>query len=362
MGLFSRKKSRAPPPIPVDTRPPLLSSPPPRQPHQPQRPPLPPPPQYYASSHLQSQSAVHLPAPPRWHGAPPRPDPPAYSQPPPLPPSVVVNQHYYLLPAPPSASPPQQGPAPSRSALTRMVVGSAIDLTNQVMPGVLPAFLDNGHASATANGFRLLGFGDSSMERLYERFNDVLTCIDRERYAGNESELFLCEPDSEGGPSAKEIAIRGQMGDRPKKNQSGKKDRDHLKCQTTAVAASMLSGNYFAKVDLYANSRLPMNLPPFKLYLPTWPLLCLAAEYSQRVYDKPQGKERDVHVDAGLRKGTKPMVIKSVPIAHMNTIVFAIRGTATFMDWTVNLNTEPTSPAGFLVNAPPPSTHINLSN
>lgn len=42
------------------------------------------------------------------------------------------------------------------------------------------------------------------------------------------------------------------------------------------------------------------------------------------------------------------MTIKSVPMDHMNTIVFAIRGTATFMDWTVNLNTAPASPKGFL--------------
>ena len=44
------------------------------------------------------------------------------------------------------------------------------------------------------------------------------------------------------------------------------------------------------------------------------------------------------------------MFIKSVPMDYMNTIVFAIRGTATFMDWSVNLNTEPISPSGFLVS------------
>lgn len=33
---------------------------------------------------------------------------------------------------------------------------------------------------------------------------------------------------------------------------------------------------------------------------------------------------------------------------HMNTIVFAIRGTASFMDWAVNLNSAPVSPASFL--------------
>lgn len=83
-------------------------------------------------------------------------------------------------------------------------------------------------------------------------------------------------------------------------------------------------------------------------YMPTYPLLCLAAQYSEKVYEKPEGFERDTHVDADWRTGTKAMRIKSVPMDHMNTIVFAIRGTATFMDWAVNLNTAPTSPLGFL--------------
>lgn len=46
-------------------------------------------------------------------------------------------------------------------------------------------------------------------------------------------------------------------------------------------------------------------------------------------------------------------MIKSVPMDYMNTIVFAVRGTATFMDWAVNLNMEPTSPRGFLVSLGP---------
>lgn len=45
------------------------------------------------------------------------------------------------------------------------------------------------------------------------------------------------------------------------------------------------------------------------------------------------------------------MVIKSVPMDDKSVIVFAIRGTATFMDWAVNLNMEPSSPVGFLVSA-----------
>lgn len=82
--------------------------------------------------------------------------------------------------------------------------------------------------------------------------------------------------------------------------------------------------------------------------LPIYPLLCLAAQYAERVYEKPRGAERDAHVNANWKTGTKAMYIKSVPMDDMGTIVFAIRGTATFMDWAVNLNTAPTAPTGFL--------------
>lgn len=75
----------------------------------------------------------------------------------------------------------------------------------------------------------------------------------------------------------------------------------------------------------------------------------MAAKYSEQVYTKPSGKERETYVDADWRTGAKSMVIKSVPMDDMNVIVFAIRGTQTFLDWTVNLNSAPASPAGFLV-------------
>ena len=58
-----------------------------------------------------------------------------------------------------------------------------------------------------------------------------------------------------------------------------------------------------------------------------------------------------MHIEADWRHGTKAMVIDSVPIDDMNTIVFAIRGSQSFRDWTVNLKTQPTSPRDFLDDA-----------
>lgn len=82
--------------------------------------------------------------------------------------------------------------------------------------------------------------------------------------------------------------------------------------------------------------------------MPTYPLLCLASQYSLRVYDKPKKSEREDLVKASIIHGTKAMVLKSMPVDDMNTIVFAIRGTQTFMDWAVNFAQAPTAPTDFL--------------
>lgn len=365
MGFFSRNKSKAPPPPQPNVQVPLPLERPERQPavlHSPppQRRPVPPP-QYTPAqvsgiigadgsdtTFSQIRTAAPLQSPQGWNNESP---PPAYHvQPPPpqqAPTPIVVNQHYYLC-QPDSSG---QGPSPNGCALTKLAVGSAVNLTNQIMPGVLPAILEAGSTCRNGPSNRSEGQNNTSMNQLYHRFNDVMTLIDCERFAGNERDLFLCQQGSDAGSSSTDVTTtRGQPSGTHKKKNEQRKQSGHPKGQTTGVAASVISGNYFAKVELYANSRLPMNLPPLKLYIPTWPLLCLAAQYSEKVYEKARGKERDVQIEGDHRNGGKTMVIKSVPMDHMNTIVFAIRGTSTFMDWAVNLNTEPVSPIGFLVS------------
>ncbi|KAK1655041.1 Alpha/Beta hydrolase protein [Colletotrichum phormii] len=193
-----------------------------------------------------------------------------------------------------------------------------------------------------------------------------MTLIDRDRMVGNEKALFTYQNGGGGASGAVQTTSSppgdgrrsgGGGGGGGKSDKSGQRKKSKetsssgSKGQSAAVATCMVSGGYFAKVELYANSKLPMNLPPLRLYMPTWPLLCMAAQYAERVYDHPKGAERDAHVSADWKTGTKAMVIKSVPMDHMNTIVFAIRGSATFMDWAVNLNTAPASPEGFLDDA-----------
>jgi hypothetical protein len=116
----------------------------------------------------------------------------------------------------------------------------------------------------------------------------------------------------------------------------------------TAGSGSAQNNGSMSKVWNYSNSRLPPLLPPLKVYLPTWPLFCLAAKHSLRVYDTPTGKERAEHIKASLFSRTKAMTLKSLPLDDMNTIVFAIRGTVSILDWAVNFRLAPVSPEGFL--------------
>jgi len=187
-------------------------------------------------------------------------------------------------------------------------------------------------------GTQYLNQGAALYDLISSKFDAVVTLIDGERFSGDERELAVYQPPQPMWQQQQEPVYTS------KEVVKGKSKG----VTNNAISSTVTSTNYFAKVNLYANSKLPLNLPPMKLYIPTFPLLCLAAQYSERVYTKPSGLEKETHVDADWRMGTKAMVIKSVPMDDMNTIVFAIRGSQTFMDWAVNLNSAPASPEGFL--------------
>ncbi|KAI1499749.1 Alpha/Beta hydrolase protein [Biscogniauxia marginata] len=348
MGFFRRKQAQQPtPPVKAD----LTQSPPPIE----------------AATHCSRRSHNHLalgpgpgpgPAPfqpagylsppPSWnHG--PRPTGP----PPPLPhhyhdqrqyPPIVVNQHYYLGP-PPSYN-QQTNPYLSNNAacsLSKLKLGSTADLM-QIPGDVVNQVFDDGLPRWHAYSSQLLNQSAAMYDQICDKFNDVMTLIDRDRFVGNENDLFMYqEPTPAPAPpseASKQLTTR--------KGHAKKSKKDAPKGQTSAVASSLISAGYFSKVDLYTNSKLPLDLLPLRLDFPVYPLLSLAARYSERVYEKPRGAERDAHIDADWKTGAKAMYIKSVSMDHMDTIVFAIRGTSTFMDWAVNLNTAPTAPIGFL--------------
>ncbi|KAI1464457.1 alpha/beta-hydrolase [Daldinia caldariorum] len=262
---------------------------------------------------------------------------------------IVVNQHYYLSPSAPHQ--PAVKPYPhSNGACTvrKLKLSSTANLADQVFPGNMgQQILNDGLPRWHAYGTQVLNQSAAMYDQICSSFNDVMTLIDRDKYIGNENDLFTYQSHPV-PPSSTEVRQQTVVHKGPAKKAKKGTSKDAPKGQTNAITSSLASRGYFAKVELYANSKLSSNLTPLRLHIPTYPLVCLAAQYSERVYENPRGAERDAHFDADWRTGAKAMRIKSVPMDHMETIVFAIRGTATFMDWSVNLNTAPTAPKGFL--------------
>lgn len=102
-------------------------------------------------------------------------------------------------------------------------------------------------------------------DQVATRLDNVMTMIDSEKFSGNEKDLFVCRTGSPQGDGV--VSTRGSRAvastDRSMGKSSRKPSKDRTKSQGTVTAA--VSGNYFSKVELYANSKLPKNLPPLVL-------------------------------------------------------------------------------------------------
>lgn len=189
----------------------------------------------------------------------------------------------------------------------------------------------------------VMNLADTAVRDVYDdvsaRLDDVMTRIDRETVSATDAALVLCRGDDNGSNdddltgAEPEILDRALGGGHPR-TKSASKDK----------------GSRFGKVEMYANSKLPLQLAPLALYMPTWPLLCLAAQHSSQVYT-PASSAEETYAASDWRAGTRAMCIKSVPMDHASAIVFAIRGTSSFMDWAVNLSTAPSSSENFLDDA-----------
>ncbi|CZR61566.1 uncharacterized protein PAC_11463 [Phialocephala subalpina] len=256
------------------------------------------------------------------------------------------SQGWLIAPIPPQYQPVfvQQNeppPLPQRSQQSGIVsnfkLGSVANLLTGNGSGECAAtqFIQSGVNPLYLQGTQYVNQGAALIDLISSKFDTIITQIDGERFSGDERELVVHAPPQ-------------PMLQQEQQTERGVSKGKSKGMVNNSVSSALTSTNYFAKVNLYANSRLPPNLPPLKLYVTTYPLLWQAVQYSERVYAKPVGQEKETHVDADWRLGTKAMVIKSVPMDDTNTIVFAIRGTQTFMDWAVNLNSAPASPEGFL--------------
>lgn len=266
-----------------------------------------------------------------------------WQNPPSYPPQQIVPYGYHPFTAPAHASSSHLPYPPSNQLYGQQAKWSSC----QNLPNTIarPCQVVNATVNRTTD---YLNRGAALCDQVASKFNDVISLMDEETFIGNEHDLRLTyyqSPPSSPPQLAAEPATRGRPSRASVPARKYPPNRPHG-CSNTPKA--LTTSNVFEKAAMYANSRLPMDLPPLRVYVTTWPLVCLAANYSLNAYRKPLGAETDTYVEADWRIGTKAMVIKSVPIDDMNMVVFAIRGTQTFMDWAVNLNTATVSPSGFL--------------
>jgi hypothetical protein len=108
-------------------------------------------------------------------------------------------------------------------------------------------------------GTQYLNQGAALYELISSKFNSVVTSIDGERFSGDEKELWVYQPPSQQFNELQVVRT---------KKEGTKKAKPISKGDTGCpIAANIASANYFSKINLYANSRLPPDLPPVKLYV-----------------------------------------------------------------------------------------------
>lgn len=95
--------------------------------------------------------------------------------------------------------------------------------------------------------------GGKIYTQMYERLDDVLTMIDGENMCGDAEDA---EPQPERGDQSR--GALQKLGSTDRKQQQDRAFYKH-------ITASVLSGEYFAKVELYANAKLPTDLSPLAL-------------------------------------------------------------------------------------------------
>ncbi len=207
---------------------------------------------------------------PQWpSGAHAGPSAAAFPQPQSFPPAnIVVNQNYFISPIPHPAAPNTTvGGKPGAAGsvgMTKMYLGSVVNLAADLLPMNVPRLFDDGLPAWHAPGSTLLNQGAALYDQLSWKFNNIMTLTDRDEYDGCGPDSHLYRP-----PLPSAYAHGGQASSVPAGHSMAQpvSTQDYPKGQTAGVVASLIPGNYFAKVDLYANSKLPLDLPPARLYV-----------------------------------------------------------------------------------------------
>jgi hypothetical protein len=163
---------------------------------------------------------------------------------------VFVTQEY----------PPQQ---PSRlykggGNISTLKLASVANLLSGDVPDCVPGakYFNNGVPPLYSQGTQYISQGVALCDMISSKLDAVITLIDGERFSGDERELTVFTP-------PQPIWQQEQQ-------ESGYAERGLGKGKSkgmvnNSVSSALTSTNYFAKVNLYANSRLPFDLPPMKL-------------------------------------------------------------------------------------------------
>lgn len=240
MTIFGRSKKKAP------------NSPPPTQ-----ATPVPPNPQ-----------TLYLPPQQQWNNIPVRPaiayapnPAPGWALSPPPPYQQIFVSNYNIL-QPPAPERPRKKDE-KKNTLPSMSVGNLPAILTGDMPSFIPGahiFNDGAHAfqPQIPQAIQYLTQGVSLHDLISSRFNTVVTQIDSEKFSGDESELWVHQPPSpQWHPSSPDMAVVKHKGKEPKTGS--------IEATKSPAGAAITSTNYFSKVNHYANSKLPHDLPPVKL-------------------------------------------------------------------------------------------------
>jgi hypothetical protein len=169
-------------------------------------------------------------------------------------------QPYQLVPTQNYVVPPpvSQRPQKNIGAITKLNFASVTNLLAGDVPQGFPGarIFNDGTAAWQNQGAQCLNQGVALYELISSEFNTIITLIDQERFSGDERELVAFQPQ----PTWQQ------------EQDTGYTDRDLFKGKSKGVvnnkiSTALVSTNYFAKVNLYANSKLPPNLPPMKLFV-----------------------------------------------------------------------------------------------
>ena len=118
--------------------------------------------------------------------------------------------------------------------------------------------IQNGVSPLYMQGTQYLNQSAALCDLITSKFDNIITLIDGEQFSGDERELAVMSPPQ---PMWKQQQEESAYSERA----LGKGKSKGM--VNNSVSSALTSTNYFAKVYLYANSRLPPNLPPLKLYV-----------------------------------------------------------------------------------------------